>query len=63
MITLASLAEELAVDQGDIAVLAAGLLDGPLTPEVPDDVAADIRAQLDPHGERTRPQRPWSLGV
>jgi hypothetical protein len=57
MPTLAALAEELAVDPADIEVLVRGLTTKPAgdpSAQLASNVAASIRAQLDPNGERTR---------
>jgi hypothetical protein len=60
MLTLDALAEELAVDPGDVAVLASQLLNRLPEQKVPDHVAAALRQQLDPNGERTVPSRYWA---
>ena len=52
MLTIGALAEELAVEPGDVAALAGQLMDLP-SEELSDDVAADLRLQLSPNGEGT----------
>jgi hypothetical protein len=62
MPTLATLAEELAVDQADIAVLVRGLTTRRVAePAAPlsANVAAGVRGQLNPNGERTRLDLYW----
>jgi hypothetical protein len=59
MPTLAALAEELAVDPDDVAVLATRLMRRRPHEQLPEHVAAALRQQLDPNGERTRFSAYW----
>ena len=53
--TATTLAADLGVDEGDIDVLLDLLDEHP--PELPDELAAFLRGEFDPHGERTAPTR------
>ena len=60
MLTIRALADELAIDPGDVAVLAESLLEA-VSDELPDEVADELRLQLSPNGERTELHRYWSV--
>lgn len=56
MILAEDLAADLGVDPGDVRAVVESIVD--LHDEgIPDEIAAEVRAILDPHGERTAPAR------
>jgi hypothetical protein len=56
--TITNLADELAVDPADVAMLVEQTT-GTVADELPAEVVADVRGQLDPNGERTALGRYW----
>ena len=54
MVTAAELGTELGVDEADVRVLLEEFAPPPRPDAVPDEIAAEVRAVLDPNGERTR---------
>ena len=58
MLTIGTLAQELAVEPGDVAVLV-GQLISLSSEQLPDDIAADVRLQLSPNGERSNLDLYW----
>ena len=58
MLTVDALAEELAVEPGDVAVLAHEL-DADASEQLADALASDLRLLLNPNGERTVLELYW----